>query len=86
MDYLKFTRDFNAKFPGFATDVHGLVEEDGPGGTRRYYVDCVRLEAGEAEVAAADAVTRPVRAKAAAAKKRPAGKPAAPRRTGKAPA
>ncbi|MDR1889338.1 MAG: arginine/lysine/ornithine decarboxylase [Zoogloeaceae bacterium] len=36
--YLQFTRDFNLRFPGFETDVHGLVkyEEDG-----RYYVDCV---------------------------------------------
>ncbi|MFY7863806.1 Orn/Lys/Arg decarboxylase N-terminal domain-containing protein [Roseateles sp.] len=42
VDYLKFTRDFNAKFPGFATDVHGLVEEKGEDGRSRYFVDCVR--------------------------------------------
>ena len=43
VQYLKFTREFNAQFPGFDTDVHGLVEEeDGAGGERRYYVDCVR--------------------------------------------
>lgn len=41
VDYLKFTRDFNAKFPGFATDVHGLVAEKGDDGITRYYVDCV---------------------------------------------
>jgi len=41
VDYLKFTRDFNAKFPGFATDVHGLVAEKGNDGVTRYYVDCV---------------------------------------------
>jgi arginine decarboxylase len=36
--YLKFAREFNARFPGFETDIHGLVKgEDG-----RYYVDCVR--------------------------------------------
>ncbi|MBL8449881.1 MAG: arginine/lysine/ornithine decarboxylase [Dechloromonas sp.] len=36
--YLKFAREFNAGFPGFETDIHGLVKgEDG-----RYYVDCVR--------------------------------------------
>ncbi|MCL1825166.1 MAG: arginine/lysine/ornithine decarboxylase [Betaproteobacteria bacterium] len=36
--YLAFARDFNAAFPGFETDIHGLVKgEDG-----RYYVDCVR--------------------------------------------
>ena len=43
VDYLRFTREFNAAFPGFDTDVHGLVEEDDEGsGPRRYYVDCVR--------------------------------------------
>ena len=43
VDYLRFTREFNAAFPGFDTDVHGLVEvDDGPAGARRYYVDCVR--------------------------------------------
>ncbi|MDD5387988.1 MAG: arginine/lysine/ornithine decarboxylase [Gallionellaceae bacterium] len=38
--YLKFTREFNEKFPGFETDVHGLVKEKDNGKTR-YYVDCV---------------------------------------------
>jgi arginine/lysine/ornithine decarboxylase len=43
VDYLRFTREFNAAFPGFDTDVHGLVEEETvPGGPKRYYVDCVR--------------------------------------------
>jgi arginine decarboxylase len=38
VDYLRFAREFNATFPGFETDVHGLVKDkDG-----RYYVDCVR--------------------------------------------
>ena len=41
VDYLKFTRAFDAKFPGFATDVHGLVGEKREDGTTRYYVDCV---------------------------------------------
>ena len=42
VDYLKFTRSFNAAFPGFETDVHGLVEDESTeGGPRRYYVDCV---------------------------------------------
>ena len=41
MQYLKFTREFNARFPGFATDVHGLVEGEGDA-EGRYYVDCVR--------------------------------------------
>jgi arginine decarboxylase len=38
--YLQFTREFNEKFPGFETDVHGLVE-DVVDGKARYYVDCV---------------------------------------------
>jgi arginine decarboxylase len=42
VDYLKFTRAFNAAFPGFDTDVHGLVETEGEGGGRTYYVDCVK--------------------------------------------
>jgi len=41
VEYLKFARDFNARFPGFETDVHGLVVEP-EGGMMRYYVDCVR--------------------------------------------
>ncbi|MEY8878788.1 MAG: Orn/Lys/Arg decarboxylase N-terminal domain-containing protein [Leptothrix sp. (in: b-proteobacteria)] len=40
-DYLRFTRDFNDRFPGFHTDVHGLVEVDVGQGRMRYYVDCV---------------------------------------------
>jgi arginine/lysine/ornithine decarboxylase len=27
VEYLKFARSFNAQFPGFDTDIHGLVEE-----------------------------------------------------------
>jgi arginine/lysine/ornithine decarboxylase len=38
VDYLRFTREFNGRFPGFDTDVHGLVESEGGG----YYVDCVK--------------------------------------------
>ncbi|MFA6120222.1 MAG: arginine/lysine/ornithine decarboxylase [Sideroxydans sp.] len=41
MDYLKFARDFNKKFPGFETDIHGLVAEN-RNGERFYYVDCVK--------------------------------------------
>jgi len=42
VDYLRFTRQFNAAFPGFDTDVHGLVEADeAADGKRSYYVDCV---------------------------------------------
>jgi arginine/lysine/ornithine decarboxylase len=41
VDYLKFARTFNQRFPGFHTDVHGLVELDMGEGKRRYCVDCV---------------------------------------------
>jgi ornithine decarboxylase/lysine decarboxylase/arginine decarboxylase len=44
VDFLKFTKAFNLRFPGFATDVHGLVGEEQPDGTTRYYVDCVKLD------------------------------------------
>ncbi len=37
--YLQFARDFNNRFPGFETDIHGLVKDEDDG---RYYVDCVR--------------------------------------------
>lgn len=36
-NYLKFARAFNARFPGFETDIHGLVK----GADGGYYVDCV---------------------------------------------
>jgi arginine decarboxylase len=41
VDYLKFARDFNKRFPGFETDIHGLVAEKN-NGDRMYYVDCVK--------------------------------------------
>ena len=41
VEYLKFARMFNERFPGFDTDIHGLVEET-VAGKKRYYVDCVR--------------------------------------------
>ena len=40
VDYLKFARDFNEHFPGFETDVHGLVKTV-VNGVTGYYVDCV---------------------------------------------
>jgi len=42
VDYLKFARDFNKQFPGFESDIHGLVGEKN--GETRYYVDCVRQD------------------------------------------
>jgi arginine decarboxylase len=41
--YLKFARSFNEKFPGFETDIHGLVKEV-IDGKSTYHVDCVALE------------------------------------------
>jgi arginine decarboxylase len=38
--YLQFAREFNEKFPGFETDIHGLVAEEVEGRVR-YFVDCV---------------------------------------------
>jgi len=41
VDYLKFARDFNERFPGFETDIHGLVKTE-VNGRKEYYVDCIR--------------------------------------------
>ena len=41
VDYLKYARDFNERFPGFETDIHGLVKDESNGKVR-YFVDCVR--------------------------------------------
>jgi arginine decarboxylase len=38
--YLQFAGYFNKHFPGFETDIHGLVDEVS-GGETKYYVDCV---------------------------------------------
>jgi len=40
VNYLRFAREFNERFPGFETDVHGLVK-DIVDGKAIYYVDCV---------------------------------------------
>ncbi|MVW75955.1 Orn/Lys/Arg family decarboxylase [Pseudomonas xionganensis] len=41
IDYLAFARDFDQRFPGFDTDVHGLQRiEEGEG--YRYTVDCIK--------------------------------------------
>ena len=42
VDYLKFAREFNLQCPGFETDIHGLVEDVGADGTKRYFADCVK--------------------------------------------
>ncbi|UCF23336.1 MAG: aminotransferase class I/II-fold pyridoxal phosphate-dependent enzyme, partial [Ralstonia sp.] len=41
VQYLQFARHFNKLFPGFETDIHGLVEEEIDGKVG-YFVDCVR--------------------------------------------
>jgi len=41
VQYLYFVREFNRVFPGFETDVHGLVE-DREDGELKYYIDCVK--------------------------------------------
>jgi arginine decarboxylase len=40
VNYLKFAREFNEKFPGFEADNHGLVKEIVEG-KAAYFVDCV---------------------------------------------
>ncbi len=42
VQYLQFARRFNEEFPGFETDIHGLVRERVSPNEVRYYVDCVR--------------------------------------------
>ncbi len=44
VEYLKFARSFNEKFPGFDTDIHGLVEDAESGNRSVYYVDCLRAK------------------------------------------
>jgi arginine decarboxylase len=43
-DYLLYAREFDEKFPGFETDIHGLRFEATPKG-RRYLVDCLTEKA-----------------------------------------
>jgi arginine decarboxylase len=40
-DYLLYAREFDRKFPGFETEIHGLRFEPAPTG-KRYLVDCVK--------------------------------------------
>ena len=44
VEYLRFAQRFNLAFPGFETDVHGLVETVVDGKTS-FFVDCVRQDA-----------------------------------------
>ena len=40
VQYLRFASQFNQRFPGFESDIHGLVEEK-TNSRMRYFVDCV---------------------------------------------
>jgi len=42
VDYLKFSREFNAQCPGFETDIHGLVEIKNEQGVTHLFADCVK--------------------------------------------
>ena len=44
VQYLQFAREFNERFPGFETYIHGLADEVGEDGEKRYYVDCLKEE------------------------------------------
>jgi arginine/lysine/ornithine decarboxylase len=44
VDYLKFNREFARECPGFENDIHGLVAEEGPGGQKSYFADCVKKD------------------------------------------
>ncbi|MFD1007713.1 Orn/Lys/Arg family decarboxylase [Oceanisphaera ostreae] len=41
ISYLKFAREFNNRFSGFETYIHGLVSEERNGQTH-YFIDCIR--------------------------------------------
>lgn len=42
VQYLQFARDFNGRFPGFETYIHGLAHEEDASGNKRLYVDCIK--------------------------------------------
>jgi arginine decarboxylase len=42
VQYLQFARDFNSRFPGFETYIHGLAQEEDSSGNKRLYVDCIK--------------------------------------------
>jgi len=43
-EYLLFANDFNAKFPGFETFIHGLGHVVDDDGRDFFYVDCLKLD------------------------------------------
>ena len=42
LDYLKFARDTDDRFPGFEADIHGLRFDHDKSGHKRWLVDCVK--------------------------------------------
>jgi len=40
LDYLRQTKDFDQKFPGFENGIHGLIIKK-EGSVNNYYVDCL---------------------------------------------
>ena len=42
VDYLRFSREFNAQCPGFETDIHGLVAQADEQGNLQLFADCVK--------------------------------------------
>ena len=42
LDYLKFARDTDDRFPGFESDIHGLRFEFDKKGHKTWLVDCVK--------------------------------------------
>ena len=42
VDYLRFSREFNALCPGFETDIHGLVSQVDEHGETQLFADCVK--------------------------------------------
>ncbi len=46
--FLQFARDFNERFPGFETDIHGFIVEE-VDGRMQCFVDCVKVEADKSQ-------------------------------------
>ena len=42
VDYLRFSREFNALCPGFETDIHGLISQVDEHGNAELFADCVK--------------------------------------------
>jgi len=42
VDYLKFARDLGKAWPGFETDIHGVVKHRNEDGSYSFYVDCIK--------------------------------------------